>query len=200
MASARASLGTSWRVGASVLTVADTVLRRRGSERRPVAPSAAFATLYDTHHRALFHLALLLTGGERELAEDAVSEAFARTFPKWVNGGVEDPGAYLRRAVVNQLHSAFRRRLLERRREERAPAPEPVPTRGHDRVTDRAVLWKALRTLPRTQRAAVVLRHYEDLSEAETARVLGISVGTVKSQTSRGLARLRTALGGEADG
>ena len=62
-------------------------------------------------------------------------------------------------------------------------------------IDDRDLLWSALRALPAKQRSAVVLRYYEDLSELETARVLGVSVGTVKSQTSRGLAKLRNALG-----
>lgn len=101
--------------------------------------------------------------------------------------------AYLRRTVVNLANSFFRRRRLERaylERESRAPEafhPE------HDPGT-RDALWRVLHALPPKQRAAVVLRFYEDLSEEETARLLGCPKGTVKSLVSRGLEALRRAL------
>ena len=96
--------------------------------------------------------------------------------------------------MVNAQTSFWRRRRVDER------PVEVLPERpgGRDAATDLVLhdaLWSALSRLPRRQRAAVVLRYYEDLSEAETARVLGVSVGTVKSTTSRALARLRTTAG-----
>lgn len=158
--------------------------------------SDEFGRLFELHRRRLFKLALLLAAGEREFAEDAVANAFLATFARWSQGAVLDPGPYLRRSVVNQVAGGFRRRAVERRHVARHSAPRDVVDGQEGAVDDRAVLWKALRALPPRQRAAVVLRYYGDLSEAEVADVLGISVGTVKSQTARGLAKLRRALGG----
>lgn len=103
---------------------------------------------------------------------------------------------YLRRAVANQVNGTFRRRRLERREAMRRNDREPPTNPGEGAVDDRDVLWSALRSLPPKQRSAVVLRYYLDLSEVEAARVLQVSVGTVKSQTARGLVKLRQALGG----
>jgi RNA polymerase sigma factor (sigma-70 family) len=102
---------------------------------------------------------------------------------------VLDFGPYLRTAVVNE----FRSRL---RREARAPELGPVVEVEDlsELVADRAALADALRRLPDRQRAAIVLRYFEDLPERDTAELLGCSVGTVKSSVSRGLARLRDLL------
>ncbi|MFP5317999.1 MAG: SigE family RNA polymerase sigma factor [Acidimicrobiia bacterium] len=159
------------------------------------AEVADFGGLFEAHHRDLFRLALLLTGGDRSLAEEAVSQAFVTTLPKWRRGEVLDPLPYLRRAVANQVNGTFRRRRLERREAARHDDREPGSNR-EGAVDDRDVLWAALRLLPPRQRSAVVLRHYLDLSEADVARILQVSVGTVKSQTARGLGKLRSALGG----
>ena len=140
--------------------------------------------------------ATLLTGGDRFLAEEAVSHAFVATLPKWRKGEVLDAMPYLRRAVANQVKGAFRRRGLERREAMRRKPSEPPSSQGESAVDDREILWSALRLLPPKQRSAVVLRYYLDLPELEAARVLQVSVGTVKSQTARGLAKLRQALGG----
>jgi RNA polymerase sigma-70 factor (sigma-E family) len=171
-----------------------------GGRPAPVAtapdPEAAdFGYLFETHHKELFRLALLLTGGDRSLAEEAVSHAFVATLPKWRKGEVLDAVPYLRRAVANQVYGTFRRRRLERLEFARRDNREPT-TQGESVVDDRDVLWSALRLLPPKQRTTVVLRFYLDLSELEAARVLEVSVGTVKSQTARGLAKLRQALGG----
>ncbi len=143
-------------------------------------------------------LAYLLMGDSGQ-AEDLVQAALLRLYRQWDRVAAADqPVAYARRAVVNQGNSWWRSRLAH-----------PVSYRGdmHDgaaagdvqpdvaaAVTERDELWSALRTLPRGMRAVVVLRYYEDLSEADTARTLGISPGTVKTQASRGLARMRQAL------
>ena len=103
-----------------------------------------------------------------------------------------DPDAYVRRVMVNQRTSWWRR---DRGRE--VVGAVPATAAAGDLAGDHAeldVLLQALRALPARQRTAVVLRHYCDLSETETAAVMGISAGGVKSQTSKGLAALRTAL------
>jgi RNA polymerase sigma-70 factor (sigma-E family) len=146
--------------------------------------------LYRLHVADAVRLAYLLCGS-RPLAEDLVHEAFLRLFGRFRD--LRDPGAfpwYLRRTVVNLVHSHFRRarveqRYLERTRRERSDAtgsPEPA---------ERDELWRALRMLPERQRTAIVLRYYEDLSEIQTAEVMRCPVGTVKSLVSRGMGRLR---------
>jgi RNA polymerase sigma-70 factor (sigma-E family) len=157
--------------------------------------SEGFGQIFEAQHRQLFRLALLLTGGDRCLSEDVVGQVFLATLPKWRKGTVAEPGSYLRRAVVNQVNGAFRRRGTERRGALRVAVTGEGTSPGEAAIDDRDLLWSALRALPPKQRSAVVLRYYEDLSEGETARVLGVSVGTVKSQTARGLAKLRNALG-----
>jgi RNA polymerase sigma factor (sigma-70 family) len=104
---------------------------------------------------------------------------------------IEDPLPYARRAIVNLYLNGLRRRTRELLT---ALLPEPTLRESTDRVADRSVLWPALRDLPARTRAVIVARYWLDLSEAETARLLGCSVGTVKSTASRGLARLRAAL------
>ena len=109
----------------------------------------------------------------------------------------ESVDAYVRRIMVNENNSLWRRGW--RRRETATDAvPETVPV--HDRYDEGtgAAVWAVVQTLPRKARAVVVLRYYEQLTEAETAEVLGISVGTVKSQCSRALASLRERIGEEA--
>ncbi len=152
-----------------------------------------FAALFQTHHLRAYHLALLLCG-ESGLAEDAVSDAFVAVHRPWSEGRVLDFGPYLRTAVVRNIHMVFRRRRLERREEERWRVPDhPGATFAADNA-ERDVLRRALAQLPDRQRTAVVLRYYADLSEAETARLLGTSIGTVKAHASRGLARLQPIL------
>ena len=157
---------------------------------------ADFGYVFEAHHKELFRLALLLAGGDRSLAEEAVSHAFVATLPKWRKGEVLEALPYLRRAVANQVNGAFRRRRLERREVMRGTDRARPTDQDEGAVDDRDVLWSALRLLPPKQRSAVVLRYYLDLSELEAARVLQVSVGTVKSQTARGLVKLRHVLGG----
>jgi len=142
-------------------------------------------------------LAYLLTG-DRPLAEDLVQDAFVRLAGRLAH--LRDEGAfeaYLRRTVVNLSRSYFRHRKVERaylERTGRAPAERSaaMPDLG-----DRDALWAALARLPQRQRAALVLRYYEDLSERQIADVLRAPVGTVKSLLSRGLRTLRDEIGGE---
>ena len=139
-------------------------------------------------------IARVLTGNA-DAADDVVAEAIARSLPRWRAGGIDDCPAYLRRVVVNLSTRRWRRRAIAMRRDhlaldwlENGPDLEAV-TVERDR-TLRAVL-----RLPVRRRAVVVLRFYDDLTEARIAEVLGISTGTVKSQLSRALEQLRAELG-----
>jgi RNA polymerase sigma-70 factor (sigma-E family) len=155
--------------------------------------------LYQRHAHEAVRLAYLLTG-ERALAEDLVQDAFVRLAGRLVH--LRDPGAfdaYLRRTVVNLCRSQFRRRKVERAYVQRAGrAPEARGALGSDRsLEDREVLWRAMGRLSPRQRAAIVLRFYEDLSEERTAELLNCRPGTVKSLVSRGLETLRAEIRGE---
>ncbi len=138
---------------------------------------------------SLLRTAYLLTG-DRHAAEDLVQTAFAKLYLSWDK--VRDHGSidgYVRRIVVNENNSLWRRAWKRREL-----ASDALPERPHHDEYDGGAgreLWDLVQTLPRKARAVVVLRYYEELSEAETAEALGISVGTVKSQASRALAALR---------
>lgn len=161
---------------------------------RPAAKDdESFASVFNEHHRPAVRLAYLLTGDAGQ-AEDIVSEAFAKVFVQWRKGRVEDVGPYLRRAVANQANSKLRRRYLERREASRRTGDDRGVRTVDEQAADRDAVWQAIQRLPDRQRQVVVLRYYEDLSEAETAEVLGISAGTVKSSLSRGLSRLEELL------
>ena len=149
------------------------------------------AELYVAHAPAASRLAYLLTG-DRALAEDLVHEAFVRMFGRFRD--LREPEAfprYLRRTVVNLARSHFRRRRVERSYLERHPRPAPTELPTADDM------WERLQQLNARQRAAIVLRYYEDLSERETAEILGCAVGTVKSLVSRGLQELRVRIAEE---
>jgi len=152
-----------------------------------------YSALYTTHLESLLRFAWLLCG-DQHLAEDVVAEAFAKVFPQWRRGKVYEPHAYLRRAVVNEVTTRGRRRVLEAREERRRSARGRGTGRLDELVAERDVVVQALRRLPVRQRAVLVLRYYDDLSEADVADLLGLSVGTVKSHAARGLERLRTEL------
>jgi len=140
---------------------------------------------------SLYRTAYLLLGDHAE-AEDLVQSALAKTYASWHR--VRDLNAasgYARTTMVNTASSWFRRRSW---RNERPAESLPEESRDQD-LTDRPLLIDALAQLPPRQRAAIVLRYYEDLSVAQTAAALGCSEGTVKSQTSDALARLRALLG-----
>jgi RNA polymerase sigma-70 factor (sigma-E family) len=138
---------------------------------------------------ALWRSAWLLTG-DRHLAEDLVQTALAKAWPKW--SGIADEGrfeAYLRRTLFTTYVAWWRRKWNGERPTEHPPersATATDPDRSHD-------LMVALAGLPRMQRAVVVCRWFEDLSEEQTAERLGISTGTVKSHGSRALAALRSS-------
>jgi RNA polymerase sigma-70 factor (sigma-E family) len=141
---------------------------------------------------ALHRTAFLLTG-DWALAEDLLQTALAKSYPRWERIEAADPEAYVRAAVANTYATWWRRRW---RGEVPHPALPDAP--GHDRWGDvdaRTALRDALDRLPRRMRAVVVLRFHEDMTEAAVARALGITVGTVKSQTAKALAKLRADAG-----
>lgn len=153
--------------------------------------TARLAQLYAAHAPRAGRLAYLLTA-DRELAEDLAQEAFARLITRFRGLRNADAGdAYLRRTVVNLARKHWRRLGRERayvRRE--GPAIARRTIEGPD-IGERDVLWRGLDRLPYKQRAALVLRFFEDLSERQTADSLGCAAGTVKSLVSRGLHTLR---------
>jgi RNA polymerase sigma-70 factor (sigma-E family) len=153
----------------------------------------SFAAVFNAHHRQAVRLAYLLVS-DPDQAEDVVSDAFAKVYVRWKKGEVRDVGAYVRRAVANEANSRLRRRYLERRGADARSGDDRGVRLVDEDAADRDAVWRGIQGLPAKQRAAVVLRYYEDLSEAETAEVLGCSVGTVKSNTSRGLAKLQELL------
>jgi len=140
----------------------------------------------------LFTLARLLTGGHRAEAEDLLQVAYERAYRHWRRiSRREDPERYVRQILINASVDRWRR--LRRRPEEpmRFPGDEPSVADRAAEVADRDLLLRGLAKLPVRQRAVLVLRYFEDLTEAQTAATLGCSVGTVKSQSARALARLR---------
>lgn len=140
----------------------------------------------------LLTLALLLTGNRRVEAEDLLQDALERAYRRWgriIREGNPEP--YVRQVLVNGSVDRWRR--MRRRREEPLAGDGAVVVAGDriDEFADRDLLLQAMAKLPPRQRAVLVLRYFEDLSEKQTAAILGCGVGTVKSQSSRALARLR---------
>jgi RNA polymerase sigma-70 factor (sigma-E family) len=153
-----------------------------------MADRSAFDQFVATRSQALLRTAYLLTG-EHALAEDLLQTALAKSWFAWarIDG---PPEAYVRRVLVTTYATWWRRKW--RTEYPTGELPERAgPGTETAAVDDRDALRRALGSLPRRQRAVVVLRYYEDLSEAETAAALGISRGTVKSQASKALAALR---------
>ena len=142
---------------------------------------------------ALLRTAYLMTGNRSD-AEDLLQTALAKTYLSWDRiRDRESVDAYVRRIMINTRTSWWRKRKVDEYASETLPEHP-----GRDATADADLhdaLWKALAALPRKQRAMVVLRYYEDLSEAETAAIVGVTVGTVKSTVSRALAKLRDDAG-----
>jgi len=151
-----------------------------------MADRSGFDEFVATRSPALLRTAYLLTG-DHGLAEDLLQTALAKCWFAW--GRIDGPPEpYVRRALATTYATWWRRKW----RAERPTGVLPErPAEPRHALEDRDALWRALGALPRRQRAVVVLRYYEDLSEAETASALGISTGTVKSQAARALATLR---------
>jgi RNA polymerase sigma-70 factor (sigma-E family) len=155
-------------------------------EEGTMADGTGFDEFVVTRSAALLRAAYRLTG-ERALAEDLLQTSLAKCWFVW--GRIEGPPEpYVRRTMTTTYAGWWRQKWRTER--PTGVLPELAAQHGHA-IEDRDVLWRALRPLPRGQRAVVVLRYYEDLSEIETAAALGISVGTVKSQAAKAVASLR---------
>jgi RNA polymerase sigma-70 factor (sigma-E family) len=152
---------------------------------------ADFSAYVAARQRRLVRFAYLLTGDAHE-AEDLVQAALLKVYRRWhsVHGS---PDAYVRRAIVNEHHSSWRRPSRRREVTDSELVSFTNPAAAPDRHDDHE-LRARIAALPKQQRAVIVLRYYEDLTEAQTADVLGCSVGTVKSHASRALAALRVTM------
>ena len=153
----------------------------------------AFTEFMTVSSPRLFRTAYLIIG-DHQLAQDLLQESLIKTYVAWPRlRDVGNAEAYTRRTIVTTAISWRRRRSFHERPTDLVPETA-VPDPG-DAVTTHASIVDQLRTLPPRQRAAIVLRYYLDLSEAETADVMGCSVGAVKSHVSTGLGRLRERMG-----
>jgi RNA polymerase sigma-70 factor (sigma-E family) len=151
-------------------------------------PPGDFRAFVDARWPALVRYAYALTG-DRGHAEDVVQQALERTWRRWRHVRSEDAEPYVRTVIARLVISRWRtRRVAEQPLGDLEPAAVAGPEDAHA-VHD--VLWRELAALPPRMRAVVVLRFVEDHTEAQTARILGCSVGTVKSQTARAVSRLR---------
>jgi RNA polymerase sigma-70 factor (sigma-E family) len=167
-------------------------------DRLAPAEGSRLGELYVRHADGAARLAYLLIG-DRFVAEDIVQDAFVRVAGRLVH--LRDPNAfdaYLRRTVVNLSRSQLRRRRVERTylKREEGTAEAARSARPAYAFEEREVLWEAMARLSGRQRAAIVLRFYEDLPEHEVAEILRCRPGTVKSLVSRGLEALRTQMRG----
>lgn len=182
--------------GSGVLAFGMMVTVTRGAPARTEHAAGGLEELYRRHVDDALRLAYLLTG-DRSSAEDLVQDAFVKVLGRFHDLRNRDAfWWYLRRTIVNLSNSYFRRRRVERAWLERQ-RPDAAAPHGPD-LEERDRLRTALMTLRPEQRAAVVLRYLEDLSEADTAEALGRPIGTVKSMVSRGMDRLREELGDDA--
>jgi len=155
----------------------------------------AYVRASQTKHK---RLAFLLTGN-LHAAEDLLQAAYAKLYPRWDKVRTYDaPDAYLRKVMLSLRTSLWRRHKNREWSVDELPDLGSSPDHAGGNAKSQA-LMKALGDLPERQRAAVVLRHWCDQSEAQTAAIMGCSIGTVKSNTSKGLAHLRRALG-QAEG
>ncbi|MFD4829675.1 MULTISPECIES: SigE family RNA polymerase sigma factor [Streptomyces] len=152
----------------------------------------SFASYVRARGPVLLRTARSLTANPSD-AEDLLQTALTKTYVAWDR--IVDHRAldgYVRRALVNTRTSQWRKRKVDEFACEELPEPETVPLSDPaEQQALRDAMWRAIMKLPARQRAMVVLRYYEDLSEAQTAAVLGVSIGTVKSAVSRALGKLR---------
>ncbi|MEV0090615.1 SigE family RNA polymerase sigma factor [Streptomyces sp. NPDC050738] len=158
----------------------------------PPDPRLSFATYMRVRGPVLLRTARSLTANPSD-AEDLLQTALTKTYVAWER--IEDHRAldgYVRRALLNTRTSQWRKRKVDEFACDELPEPEvaPAPDAAEQQAL-RDAMWRAIVKLPDRQRAMVVLRYYEDLSEAQTAEVLGVSIGTVKSAVSRALGKLR---------
>jgi RNA polymerase sigma-70 factor (sigma-E family) len=163
------------------------------ADARLDAATVDFDDFVRTHVPALLRTAYLLTGGDGPAAEDAVQETLTRLYPRWARvQRADNPVAYVRRSLINTYLNSIRS----------APAHElgmrVVEARSAADIAEAAVdrdqIRRFIRQLPERQRAALVLRYFDDLTDREVARAMGCRPGTARSLISRGLATVRATL------
>ncbi|MFJ9039887.1 SigE family RNA polymerase sigma factor [Streptomyces sp. NPDC102406] len=181
---------------APVCTSASKQATRTSTGTRPAHPASSaypsFASYVRARQPVLLRTARSLTANPCD-AEDLLQTALTKTYVAWDR--IEDHRAldgYVRRALLNTRTSQWRKRKVDEFVCDELPEPTtPVAGDPAEQQALHDAMWRAITKLPARQRAMVVLRYYEDLSEAQTAEVLGVSVGTVKSAVSRALGKLR---------
>lgn len=165
-------------------------------------PRAARRAEFDDFVRArstALQRAAYLMVGDVSLAQDLVQEALTKTYVAWPRlHRASNAEAYTRKVITTTAISWFRRKSWSNERVV-SSLPETGVAGHDDSVVRSTLLWTCLQHLPPRQRAAIVLRYYEDLTEAQTAEAMGCAVGTVKSQVAAGLAKLRAELGDDSD-
>ncbi|MGW0736357.1 SigE family RNA polymerase sigma factor [Streptomyces sp. NPDC002851] len=168
--------------------------RLRPGAARPTSADGypSFSSYVRARQPVLLRTARSLTANPCD-AEDLLQTALAKTYVAWER--IEDHRAldgYVRRALLNTRTSQWRKRKVDELACDELPEPGPTPVADPaEQQVLRDAMWRAIMRLPPRQRAMVVLRYYEDLSEAQTADLLGVSIGTVKSAVSRALGKLR---------
>jgi RNA polymerase sigma-70 factor (sigma-E family) len=156
-----------------------------------VVDESEFLQFYTSQYGRLCWLGYLLTGSRAE-AEELAQDALVSTYRRWRSRRPDDPPTYARRVLLNRRRSLARRAVREARHLAGLRAQHQLPPP----LTEEAmVLWDEVRRLPRRQQEVLVLRFYEDRTEADVADLLGLPLGTVKSHGHRGLARLRQRVG-----
>ncbi|MET9761135.1 SigE family RNA polymerase sigma factor [Streptomyces sp. NPDC006372] len=174
-------------------TIVCTSASKAAAPAAQTLPYPSFSSYVKARQPVLLRTARSLTGNQSD-AEDLLQTALTKTYVAWER--IEDHRAldgYVRRALLNTRTSQWRKRKVDEFACDELPEPEPRAG-GDDPAEQQALhdaMWRAIMRLPARQRAMVVLRYYEDLSEVQTAEVLGVSVGTVKSAVSRALGKLR---------
>ena len=166
----------------------DAVVPGRKRPGTRMTDAEDFDAFVAAQYGALVRTAYLLTQ-DRQLAEDLVQTSLARCWLAWHRIEGDNPLPYVRRTLVNTYTSWWRRRWNGEH--PTGDLPEQPVTGGQAGIDDQTDLRTALARLPKRMRAVIVLRFYEDLTEAEAARLLNCSIGNIKSQTSRALAKLR---------
>jgi RNA polymerase sigma-70 factor (sigma-E family) len=165
---------------------------RAGDVRDPRA-DGSYTEFVDANWTRFLRLARFLSGDD-DRGEELLQDCLVKLYPRWRKASVQgDPAAYLRRMLVNGNVDWWRRAKREYPTDAVPEKPAPAQPSLDGRIVDED-LRRALRALPRGQRAVVVLRYCEDLTERETAEALGCTIGTVKSQNARAMAALREHL------
>lgn len=165
------------------------------AERPEPDDDAALQQVFDREWGPMVRLATLLLSGDQRRAEEVVQDALLGLHRSWSRLGDPDrSGGYLRRSVVNGCRSVHRRRAVERRYLRLVARDDVAPDDTERQGVEHEMVLRALRGLPVRQREVLVLRYWQDASEAEIARTLGVSTGAVKTHAHRALAAVRAAL------